>query len=338
MGSVLEERHKQAAQNCRLLQKLPSEADRLDWSHECFRDAEEKVLNKLEELCVNEILRAVLGNWMGAGLCGVYVGVVQNPPYTALYLLREDLGIIYTAIRRATSTVAISGKQFHEHVEACVTQIIAEESAEVVGELWCLKARVLLERLAAVTQDRASFIIAYLTEAQRRDLSRRLYRELGDRPRLLPMDREPKLPAQPTLKQRYAWLHWCLWSQSMHSQDMRRRLGGVPRIIAVADGDAMLINKSTGLPADPLGAIHAPVWRALGRELNRIGHPIKDPESERKIAKSIGVSRDKLGGLPNLPVKIKPNGKGLVDYTFTDDDLIESLTAMSRKKPKRKEQ
>jgi hypothetical protein len=337
MESVLAEHHKQAAQNCLLLRNLRSEADRLDWSHERLREAEEKTLKKLEELCVREILCAVLSNWVAAGLCGVYVGSVQKGRYSVIYLLRKDIGIIHTAIRRAASSVAASGKRFHEHVKACVAQIIVEESSAAITEIRQLKTRALLKLLEVTTIDRVRFIITYLTEEQRRGLSRSLYRELGDDPRLLPMDREPKLPAQPTLKQRYAWLHWCLWSQSMHSQDMRGRLGGVPRIIAVADGDAMLINKSTGLPADPLGAIHAPVWRVLGRELNKTGHPIKDPESERRIANSIGISRDKLRSLPKLPVKIKTNGGGRVDYTFTDDDCLESLKAMSRKKPKRKE-
>lgn len=336
MGSVLEECHKQAAQNCRLLQKLPSEADRLDWSHECFRDAEEKTLKKLEELCVEEILSAVLSNWVAARLCGVYVGSVQKGRYTALYLLHEDIGIIHTAIRRAASSVAASGERFHEHVKACVAQIIVEESSAAITEIRQLKTRALLKLLEEMTIDRVRFIITYLTEEQRRDLSRLLYRELGDDPRLLPMDKEPKLPAQPTLKQRYAWLHLQIWQQKMHSVEVRQRLGGVPRIIAVVDGDAMLINKSTGLPADPLAAVHVPAWRLLSRELNKRGHPIKDPGSERRLAKSIGVSRDKLRTLPELG-KHESDGEGGVKYEFTGDDLIESLKAIRRKKPRHRE-
>lgn len=337
MASVLEERHRQAAECCRLLQKLPSEANRLDWPYERIREAEDATLKKLEELCVEEILRAVLGNWVAAGLCGVYVGHVHKPPYTAVYLVRENVGIIHTAIRRAVSSVAASGRSFHEHVETCVAQAIAEVSSSAITELRQLKIRPLLKLLMASTLDRAHFIVTYLTKEQRRDLSRLLHRELGDKPQLLRMDKELNLPAEPTLKQRYAWLYSQLWRQKMHSVEVRQRLGGVPQIMAVVDGEAMLTNRDTGLPADPLGAIHAPVWRVLGRELNKNGHPIKDPESERRIAKSIRVSRDKLRSLPKLPIKIEPDGKGRVDYTFTSDDLIESLTAMSRKKPRRKE-
>ncbi len=100
------------------------------------------------------------------------------------------------------------------------------------------------------------------------------------------------MPEHPTLKQRQAWLHWYIWCLRMHKAETRRISGGVPLVVVVADGDRLLTSDITGLPADPLGPIHAPVYRALGRELNRHGHPIKDPESESRIARSLGVSRD----------------------------------------------
>jgi len=103
----------------------------------------------------------------------------------------------------------------------------------------------------------------------------------------------------------------------------------------IADGDRILVNRSTGQSADPLGPIHAPVWRALGRELNKHGHPIKDPESENRIAKSIGVSRDKLRKFPALPIKVTPDGKGGVHYEFTGDDLLKAIEASSRKRPRK---
>ncbi len=296
------------------------------------------MLEKLEELCVPEILSAVLRNWMSAGLCGVYVGVAQKPPYTAVHLLREEPAIIYTAARRAASSVAASGSTFPEHVEACVTKTIAEECAETIRELRQLKTRPLLELLTTVTLDRARFITAYLTEEQRRDLGRLLYRELGDKPTPLRMDKELNIPAQPTSKQRHAWVYSHLWRLKMHSAEVRHSLGGVPRIITVADGDAMLTNRKTGLPVDPLGPIHAQVWRVLGRELNKHGHPIKDPQSERRLAKSIGVSRDKLESYPKLPIKIEPDGKGRVYFRGTMDDILKSIEASLRKKPKRKGQ
>lgn len=338
MSSVLEERHKQAALACQLLQRIPIDAQKNDWTPEERNYRSEEILKKLEELCVNEILCAVLRNWIAAGLCGVYVGYIQKPPYTFVYLLREDVGIIHTAIRRAASSVAASDKRFHEHVGTCVAQTIAEDSSAALTELHQMKTRALLELLTAATLDRSRFILTYLTEEQRRGLSRQLYRELGDEPKPLRMDKELEIPAEHTQKQRYAWLHSELWRRTMHSTDVRQRLGGVPRIVFVADGDSMLINKSTGSPADPLGAIHTQVWRVLGRELNKIGHPIKDPESGRRLAASIGISRDKLRSLPTPLVKIEPEGQGKVKYEFTTKSAIESIKAMSRKKPKRKEQ
>jgi hypothetical protein len=160
-----------------------------------------------------------------------------------------------------------------------------------------------------------------------------LYRELGIKPRPLLMDRELKLPAEPTLKQRYAWLHWYLWCLRMHSPEMQQRLGGVPQIIFVGDGDAQLTNRKTGASADSLGPIYARAYERLGRELNKQGHPIKDPESKSRIAESVGVSRDKLRSYPELPIKFSPDGKGGVTYTYTADDVLKAIDASSRKNP-----
>src|SRR3712207_7281784 len=61
-------------------------------------------------------------------LRGVYIGVVQNPPYTFLRVLPEHPQVIYTGIQKAADSVAASGVQFHEHVEACVAKNILERS------------------------------------------------------------------------------------------------------------------------------------------------------------------------------------------------------------------
>lgn len=333
MESVLEERHRRAAQACRLLQQISAAAQDNDWTPDEVQTKTQKTIEKIEELCAPEIITAVLSNQVAAGLCGIYIRIEQKPPYTILWTLREDPKVIYTGIRRAVSSVAVSGVRFHEHVESCVANSIVEQSAELVKELRQLKPRALLEVCTSVTLERAGFIIEYLGDEQAYALRRLLYRELGDKPMLLPMDRSPKLPANPTLKQRYGWLHWYLWCLRMHQPEMRRVVGGVPRVLAVADGDRMLVNRSTGQWADPLGAIHAPVWRAQSRELNKYGHPIKDPESENRIAKSIGVSRSKLRTFPKLPIKITPDGKGGVHYEYTGDDFLKAIEASSRKRP-----
>jgi hypothetical protein len=123
----------------------------------------------------------------------------------------------------------------------------------------------------------------------------------------------------------------------MHKPEMQRVSGGVPLVVVVADGDRLLTNKETGLPADPLGPIHAPIYRALGRELNRQGHSIKDPESESRIARSAGVSRDKLRSYPDLPIKIERDGPDRIKYEYTGDDLLASIEASLRKKPTKSE-
>jgi hypothetical protein len=261
-----------------------------------------------------------------------------EPPYTFLWTLRENPEIIHEGIREAVSTVAVSGVQFHERVGACVAKKIEEKSVEIVGELHALKPHALLKLCNAATLERTRFIVEHLREKQRRRaLSNLLFHELGGKPRLLRMDQEPMMPEHPTLQQRRAWLHWYIWALKMHQPDTQRALGGVPLVVVAADGDRILTNKKTGQPADPLGPIHAQVWRVLGRELNKRGHPIKDPESERRIADSVGTSRDKLRRYPHLPIKIEPtigpDGKVVVTYEYTGDDLLKALEASSRKKP-----
>jgi hypothetical protein len=328
MGSVAEERHKQAADACRLFQTLPAKFPPEEGSR-----LRQELIKKIEELCDPEIMRAILKYWIKAGLCGIYIGAAKNPPYTFLWIFCENPETIHEGVHRAVSTQALSGVQFHEHVEACVVKIILEESAKLVEELQQLKPRPLLNLCDTATLERTRFIVEHLRTEQRTALSNLLFHELGGKPRLLRMDQELKLPEHPTLKQRRAWLHWYIWCLKMHRPEMQHLLGGVPLVMAVADGDRLLTNKRTGQPANPLGPILAPVWRELGRELNRHGYPIKDPESESKIAASIGVSRDKLRSYPNLPIKTTIVGPGRVKYEYTGDDLLKGIEASSRKKP-----
>src|SRR5215218_4202802 len=332
MGS-LTERNKLAAQLVLLFRKLPSEAQRLDWTAEELWEHERKVLEKLVELHVNQILTAILANFRSAGLCGIYVRIAQSPPYHVVWLQRENPEILYRAIRRAIGSLATSGKQFHEYINVCVAQAIAEETLELIEELRQHTAGDLLKLCDAATLERMTFVIELLSKTQRNALRRLLFRKLDGKAQLLLIDRELNIPEQPTPKQRYTWLSWYLWRLEMHKPEMQRALGGVPRVLAVADGDRMLTNRKTGQPADPLGAIHAPVWRELGRALNRKGHPIKDPESESRLARSIGVSREKLRNYPELPIQITPDGKGAVNYKYTGDDLLKAIEASLRKKP-----
>ena len=80
MGSVTEERHKQAAQACWALQRLDIATEAHDWTLEKRERVSQQFTEKIEELCAQEIIGAILRDWERAGLCGVYIVSLQNPP------------------------------------------------------------------------------------------------------------------------------------------------------------------------------------------------------------------------------------------------------------------
>jgi hypothetical protein len=336
MGSVPVQRHKQAAQACLLFQRLPAEAQKEDWSAEDLEHRTKEILKKLEELCAPEILKAVLEHYNEAGLSGLYAGTVQRPPYTILYVLREDVEVIYTGLRRAANSVSGSSAPFLEHVEDCVAESVLEQSAELLRNLALFKPRDLLELCAAASLDRSRFIIEHLSEEQRLALSRSLRRELGDKPIPLRMDQEPKLPANPTRKQRYAWWHWYILWLKMHENAQREALGGVPRVVVAMDEERLAKKRKTGEIIDPLGPIWVKHWSALARELNKTGHPIKDPESKNRFAKSLGISRSTVKRYldEDIPMKITPDGKGRICTEWDMSALLKALDVSSRKKRK----
>jgi hypothetical protein len=232
--------------------------------------------------------------------------------------------------------VSGSSAPFLEHVEDCVAESILEKSAELAKDLKLSKPRGLLELCATVSLQRSSFIIERLSDEQRLGLSRSLYRELGSKPRPLRMDKEPQLPADPTLKQRYAWWHWYIWWLKMHEPETREAFDGVPKAIIAMDGSRMAKQRDTGKVIDPLGPIWVKHWSALTRELNKRGHPIKDPESKSRLAKSLGISRSTVQRYfdADVPMKNTPDGKGGVYAEFDMSALLRALDASSRKKRK----
>jgi len=331
MGSVPEDRRKQTLLEVwRVWRQLPNERQLRDWTNDEFRRAEEATLSRMAELCEHEIREAVSEDLDGAELCDIYVFVVDGVESVG----GAGLSVIYTSVRRAANTVAQSGRSVHDHAQTCVTEAVGEEKSRRVAYMNGLKPRELLSALVSTTLRRAALLTKYLGSEQQHVLSRLLYRELGNKPMPLRLDRELELPAEPTLKQRYAWLHWYLWCLKMHSLEMRQRLGGVPRIIVVSDGDVLPTNKKTGDPVDPLGPIHAKTYERLGRELNKHGPPIKDPESKSRIAKSVGVSRPTLQRYlkADLPIKLTPDNKGGVYEEYTMNDVLTALETSSRKK------
>ncbi|CAA9233021.1 MAG: hypothetical protein AVDCRST_MAG93-973, partial [uncultured Chloroflexia bacterium] len=251
MGSLPEDRRKQALLRAwrDVWRLLPNERQQRDWTYDELRRVEEATLSKMVKLSESEIREAVSEDLVRAELCDVYVFVVDGVEFVG----GADLGVIQAGVRRAANTVAQSGRSMHDHVRACVTETLEEEQSRRVAYINRLKPRELLSTLVSTTLRRAALLMHYLSNEQRHALSTLLYHELGNKPRPVRMDRELELPAEPTLQQRYAWVHWYLWCMRMHSPEMQQRLGGVPRIIVVGDRDAQLTNKKTGDLADPLG-------------------------------------------------------------------------------------
>ena len=336
MSSVREDRLTKLAKVCLLWQRLPAEQQARDWIYKEAAAARQEVLRKLVELCEPEVREAVLQDLAGAELCGLYI-VPTNEGKEAV--VGEGLSAVYAGVCRAADNVSQREWPLDDHFLTCISEAIAEEKQSRAKDWNSLKPRALLAALSSTSLLQAVRVIDHLDRERTNALSRLLYRELGDKPRPVLLDREMKLPAEPTLRQRYAYFHWYIWFSHMHGPESQRALGGVPRIIVVADRDAILTNKKTGTPSDPLGPIHAKVWPRLGRELNKHEHLIKDPESKNRIAKSIGVSRSTLQRYlkANLPVKLMPDGKGGIYTEYTMDDVLKAVeTASQKKRNKRK--
>ena len=336
MSSVPEDRLEQVAIVCDLWRRLSAEQQARDWTYEEAAAIRQEVLRKLVELCEPEVREAMLQDLAGAELCDLYI-VPSNEGQEVV--VGEDLSAVYAGVRRAADSASQSELPLDEHFLTCISKAIAEEKQTRAADWNGLKPRALLAALSSTPLRRAARVIDHLDSERTNALSKLLYRELGDKPRPVLLDREMKLPAEPTLKQRYAYFHWYIWFSHMHGPESQRALGGVPRIIVVADRDAILTNKKTGTPSDPLGPIHAKVWPRLGRELNKHKHPIKDPESKNRTAKSIGVSRSTLQRYlkANLPVKLMPDGKGGIYTEYTMDDVLKAVeTASQKKRNKRK--
>lgn len=247
----------------------------------------------------------------------------------------EDLAVLYRGVRRVAD---MNKRPSNEHVKACVSQVLQEEAREEVASLRKLKPRGVLTKLSSFSPLRADWLIDHLSCQLHRELRLLLYRELGNKPVPLRMDQKPNLGADSTPKQRHYQLFWYLWRLRITEPDVRRDLGGVPRFFVVADQDRIITNKKTVMPSDPLGPIHAKVWPKLGRELNKRGHPIKDPERKNRTAESIGVSRSTLGRYlaANLSVEITPDGAGGLYLKYTTDDVVKALETSTQKKRKQR--
>ncbi|MBA3474375.1 MAG: hypothetical protein H0T57_14300 [Rubrobacter sp.] len=293
------------------------------------------MLAKLAELHLPEIIEAASENQDAAWACGIYV-IIKNGQEN---VVGEDLSVIYRGMRPTAEAGARGEQPSHEQVKAGVCHDLEETVNKEVASLQDLRPRSVLTKLLSFPPLRADSLAGYLSCQQQRELRLLLYRELGNKPVALRIDQAPKLSANSTLDQRRYQLLWRLWRLRVTEPDSRRALGGVPRFLVVGDADAIITNKKTGMLSDPLGPIQAKVWPRLGRELNKHGYPIGEPESQNRSAKSIGVSRSTVqryleaGPSPRLT----PDGKGGLHTEYTIDDVVEALEKSSqRKRNKRK--
>lgn len=254
----------------------------------------ERIVSELVRLCGPEIMAAMLENPAGRVLSGLRISVLENRLRTT-----DRRGFIWGTVRLAP-----------------------------VFNDWFYRAEAenLLPLLLSLPRPVVVTMGEYLNNQQRSGLRELLYRELGNRPVLILLDREPT--------EQRKWLYWYLWRWEMTQPGVKRTLGRVSQYLFAAQSDTLPTNKQTGEPLDPLGPIHAKVWPRLGRELNKRGFSIKDPESKSRTARSLGVDRSTLkrylkADIGEEPV---PDGAGRVNYQFTDEDAIRSIEVVMRKR------
>ena len=114
------------------------------------------------------------------------------------------------------------------------------------------------------------------------------------------------------------WVYWYLHHSELARPEVKQSLGSIPRhVIAIRRG---AVRNKAGEVVFPLGPMYAHVYMALGREINKHGRNIDNPQSVNRIAKSLKVSHGTATSwlaqdLPGL--KIRPDGEGGVFWDFT---------------------
>jgi hypothetical protein len=308
MGSVPEARHKQAQEVWGLWKRLVREYPSSDQTYEEFQQYERDTLKKLAELCLPEICEAFQD-----------VGLERFTETTTK--------IASAAIFRAVKTVTESKRPIHEHVKVCVREALEEYVGAFNEWFYKAEAEELLPLLLSLPRPTIARMAEYLSRQQRSGLRELVFRQLGGKPILLLRNREPK--------EQRRWLYWYLWYWEQTQPNEQGAPGEVPDVALVAHVDEIPTSKKTGEPLDPLGPIHAKVLQQLGPEINKHGTiKINYPHSKSRIARSQGVDRSTLDRYLKTPIsrEPKPDGKGRVTYTFTDEDMIRAMEEVLRKR------
>jgi hypothetical protein len=314
-----DDRHAQVLKYWRIWKDLQDGRQPEDWTDETVQQMKSKALNKLADLCKVEIIEAVLENQAGANLRGLRLDVsVKHAKLTG------DEAIILGTVRKAATTVTEHrNRPVHEHVKICMVEALRDAVAAFDDWFYGAEPQDLLPLLLSLPRAIVVEAGEYLNHKQRSGLRALLLQQLGNKAIPVFLDREPEEPRR--------WLHWYLWRLEMEAPEKKRALRGVPRVLIDIGGEAWPTNRG-GEPLDPLAPVHAKVWQRLGRELNKHGYPIKDPESKTRLAQSFDVSRstvDKFLEAGILPT-LKPDGTGGVVYEATLSDFTDSIE-MTRK-------
>jgi hypothetical protein len=233
--------------------------------------------------------------------------------------LTGDQAVILGSVRKAAETITEHRKRpIHEHVKICMAETLRDAVIDFYDWVDRVEPQDLLPVLLSLPRVVVVGVGEYLSPRQRGGLRAILRRQLGNKAIPVFLDREPE--------EQRRWLHWYLWHLELEEAHKRGALGEMPRILVDVGGEAWPANRG-GEPLDPLGPIHAKVWQRLGRELNKHGYPIGEPESKSRLAKSFDVSRSTVDKLLNAdtPVEPTPDGAGGVRYEVTLDYITDSI-------------
>lgn len=285
---------------------------------------EPDVVRELFGLCGQEVYEAIAADATGRVFCSLWLIMDQA---SGKIRLGGNLGIVWKGIGRAIRD-ALRSKD--RGVPALVRKGVAAELArrrdERIAVFKELPAREMLPRLLKGLRnglhENMAIHMDHLTLGQRLELREALHEHLSDGPLIcFRMDREPENP--------HEWLFWYLCHSDMQALVARGETEGVPLYCMVSRrGFVRSSKKGKAGVIFPLGPMFAHVYKALGREMSKHGHPIKDPGSVNRIARSLNVSQPTAAAwlkedLPGL--EITPDGNGGVSYTFNNSTVRRSM-------------
>lgn len=286
---------------------------------------------RIFELCSQEVYEAIAPDAAGRVFCNLWLIL---DPTAGKMRLAGNTGVVYAGISRAVrAALRRKDRDVADLVKSGVASELARRRDERIAAFQELKAREilppLLRGLSNGQHKSVEVYVEHLTPEQRSDFVEELHIHLGGDPLIgLRMDREPDDP--------HEWLFWHLRLSDMETL-VKRGYEDSTRgyVMSARRGFVRSSKKGEAGIISPLGPMFARVYKELGRELSKHGHPIDDPGSVNRIAKSLNVSQPTAAAwlkedLPGLT--ITPNGKGGVVYSFNISTVQRSMEIARGKK------